>query len=129
MSLALENSRQREALEQTATLRYARSLIEASLDPLVTISAEGLITDVNAATEQATGHSRSELIGTRFPGYFTEPERAGAGYRQVFATGAVRDYHLVIRHRDGRLTEVSYTQASTATRPARCSVFLPQPAT
>ena len=108
VSLALENSRQREALEQTATLRYARSLIEASLDPLVTISAEGLITDVNAATEQATGHSRSELIGTRFPDYFTEPERAGAGYRQVFATGAVRDYHLVIRHRDGRLTEVSY---------------------
>ena len=30
--------------------QYARSLIEASLDPLVTISPEGKITDVNAAT-------------------------------------------------------------------------------
>ena len=34
---------------------YARSLIEASLDPLVTISPEGKITDVNRATEEATG--------------------------------------------------------------------------
>jgi len=34
---------------------YARGLIEASLDPLVTISPEGKVTDVNAATEQATG--------------------------------------------------------------------------
>jgi len=30
--------------------QYARSLIEASLDPLVTISSEGKITDVNEAT-------------------------------------------------------------------------------
>ena len=37
------------------TLRslYARSLIEASLDPLVTISVEGKITDVNKATEHS----------------------------------------------------------------------------
>src|ERR1700692_4630686 len=34
---------------------YARSLIEASLDPLVTISPEGKITDVNEATAKATG--------------------------------------------------------------------------
>ena len=33
-----------------AASRYARNLIEASLDPLVTISAEGKITDVNTAT-------------------------------------------------------------------------------
>ncbi len=32
--------------------KYARSLIEASLDPLVTINAEGKITDVNNATEK-----------------------------------------------------------------------------
>ena len=33
-----------------AKSKYARSLIEASLDPLVTISPEGKITDVNEAT-------------------------------------------------------------------------------
>ena len=38
--------------------QYARSLIEASLDPLVTISPEGKITDVNEATIKVTGASR-----------------------------------------------------------------------
>ena len=36
---------------------YSRSLLEASLDPLVTISSEGKITDVNRATESVTGFS------------------------------------------------------------------------
>ena len=38
--------------------QYARSLIEASLDPLVTISPEGKITDVNEATVKVTGIAR-----------------------------------------------------------------------
>src|SRR3990172_7679745 len=61
---------------------YARRLIEASLDPLVTISAEGKITDVNKATELATGCSREELIGSDFSDYFVEPEKAKLGYHQ-----------------------------------------------
>ncbi|MFA7097813.1 MAG: PAS domain S-box protein, partial [Gammaproteobacteria bacterium] len=87
---------------------YNRSLIEASLDPLVTIGPDGKITDVNAATEAVTGRSRQELIGTDFSDYFTEPARARAGYEQVFREGAVRDYELAIRHRDGRITPVLY---------------------
>jgi PAS domain S-box-containing protein len=37
---------------------YNRSLIEASLDPLVTIGHDGKITDVNISTEFVTGYSR-----------------------------------------------------------------------
>jgi len=88
--------------------QYARSLIESSLDPLVTINAEGRITDVNEATIKATGATRVELIGTDFSEYFTEPAKAREGYRQVFAEGFVTDYPLTIRHRDGRLTDVLY---------------------
>jgi PAS domain S-box-containing protein len=90
---------------------YSRSLIEASLDPLVTIGPDGRITDVNAATERATGSSRDELIGTDFSACFTEPERALAGYRQVFRDGSVRDYPLKVRHRDGLVTPVLYNAA------------------
>jgi PAS domain S-box-containing protein len=87
---------------------YNRSLIEASLDPLVTIAPDGKITDVNSATEKVTGHSRQELIGTDFSDYFTDPEKARAGYQQVFRQGWVQDYELEIRHRDGHITPVLY---------------------
>jgi PAS domain S-box-containing protein len=87
---------------------YARSLIEASLDPLVTINADGKITDVNKATEAVTGLSREELIESDFSNYFTEPEKANAGYRQVFTDGFVRDYPLAIQHKSGRITDVLY---------------------
>ena len=62
---------------------YNRSLLETSLDPLVTIGPDGKITDVNAATEIVTGRIREELIGTDFSDYFTEPEKAQAGYQKV----------------------------------------------
>ncbi|HYC19455.1 MAG TPA: PAS domain S-box protein, partial [Candidatus Bathyarchaeia archaeon] len=87
---------------------YARSLIEASLDPLVTISADGKITDVNKATEEVTGFSREELVDSDFSSYFTEPNEARKGYQHVFAEGFVRDYPLVISHRSGKITDVLY---------------------
>ena len=87
---------------------YTRSLIEASLDPFVMINAEGTVTDVNSATETATGRNRSELIGTDFSNYFTEPEQARAAYEQAFAKGFVTDYPLVLRHLCGRVTDVLY---------------------
>ncbi|HTH56060.1 MAG TPA: PAS domain S-box protein [Cyclobacteriaceae bacterium] len=87
---------------------YSRSLIEAALDPLVTISPEGKITDVNEASVKATGMPREKLIGTDFSDYFTEPKKAREGYKQVFAKGFVADYPLTIRDRNGKLTDVLY---------------------
>ncbi len=91
-----------------STAMYSRSLIEASLDPLVTISPEGKITDVNEAAIRVTGVTRAQLVGTDFSDYFTEPDRAREGYRQVFSQGFVTDYPLTIRHTDGGLTDVLY---------------------
>ncbi len=93
--------------EKSASL-YARSLLEASLDPFVTISAEGKITDVNKATELVTGCLREQLIGSDFSDYFTEPEKARAGYKKVFANGFVKDYPLAIRNKSGKITNVLY---------------------
>ncbi|MDD2900448.1 MAG: PAS domain-containing protein, partial [Desulfuromonadaceae bacterium] len=87
---------------------YVRSLIEASLDPLVTINSDGKITDVNRATESVTGRSRQELLDSDFCDYFTEPEVARTGYLKVFTEGKVTDYPLVIRHVSGATTDVLY---------------------
>jgi PAS domain S-box-containing protein len=107
---AIRDITERRRVEEQARAAslYARSLIEASLDPLVTISPDGKITDVNEATVKVTGVSRETLIGTDWSEYFTEPDQARAGYQQVFSKGYVTDYPLTIRHRDGRKTAVLY---------------------
>jgi len=87
-------------------LQYTRSLIEAALDPLVTISVDGKITDVNEATVKAIG--RQEIIGTDFSNYFTELEKAREGYLKVFTEGSVKDYPLTIFGKDGRSIDVLY---------------------
>src|ERR1035437_5984395 len=76
---------------------YTRSLIEASLDPLETINADGKIPDVNLATEKGTAFPRNTLIGTDFSDYFTEPEKARIGFQKTFENGSVIDYPLSIR--------------------------------
>ncbi|MGZ7119731.1 MAG: sensor histidine kinase [Methanobacterium sp.] len=98
--------------ERTTKLKFAslynRSLIETSLDPLVTIGVDGKINDVNTATELVTGYSRADLIGTDFSNYFTDPQKAEFGYQKVFREGEVRDYPLEIRHKNGQVTPVLY---------------------
>ncbi len=90
------------------TAQYARSLIEASQDPLVTISSDGKIMDVNEALVDVTGIKREQLIGTDFSMYFTEPKKAQEGYERVFKKGFVSDYPLTIKNINGRLTHVLY---------------------
>ena len=106
--LEFQNNEKEKREAELRIASYARSLIEASLDPLVTISADGKITDVNEASIKVTGIKRENLIGTDFSNYFTEPEKAQEGYRQVFEKGFVSDYPLTIKHKNGKLTDVLY---------------------
>jgi PAS domain S-box-containing protein len=98
----------RDVTARNQAFDTARSMIEASLDSLVSINPEGMITDANEATSKVTGVPRDELIGTAFSEYFTEPRKADAIYQRVFAEGMAVDYPLTMRHRDGRLSEVLY---------------------
>lgn len=99
---------QLRATEQQArkVSAYSRSLIEASLDPLLTIDKDGRITDVNEATVQYTGVPRETLIGSDFSQYLTEPEKAVAGFLKVHSDGLLRDYPLRIQNADGQLRDV-----------------------
>lgn len=85
---------------------YARSLIEASLDPMMTINLEGKITDVNAATERATGLTRNDLIGTEISNYFIETDQTRILYKKVMHEGYISDYPLTIHHTSNKLIDV-----------------------
>ncbi|MCW3103844.1 MAG: histidine kinase [Bacteroidetes bacterium] len=98
----------RDVTAQKLLFNYSLSLIEASLDPLVTISTEGKITDMNQATVNITGITRENLKGTDFFDYFTEPQKAREVYEEVFAKGSVADSPLTLRHKNGKLTDVRF---------------------
>jgi len=104
--LAFQNEEKEKRAAELIIANYARGLIEASRDPLFTISPLGKITDINEATVKVTGTSRKKLIGTNFFDYFTEPGKAREGYQQVFSKGFVADYPLTIK--DHKLTDVLF---------------------
>ena len=78
------------------------------MDPLVTISSMGKIMDLNEAASNTTGLSRSQMVGSNFYDYFTEPQKAKEVYQEVFAKGSVANSPLTLRHKNGKLTDVLF---------------------
>jgi len=96
----------RDMTDKEQAARYARSLIEAALDPMVTISPGGKIDDVNEATVRLTGVPREVLIGSDYAQYVTEPDKALGFFEQVFEQGTVSGWSMTVRHVDGTLTDL-----------------------
>ncbi|MBI3328660.1 MAG: PAS domain S-box protein, partial [Nitrospinae bacterium] len=90
---------------------YNRGLIEASVDGLVTVDETMSITDVNDTMCRMVGRLRTKLIGSSFPTYFTEGERAAEGVRLTFREGAVTNYVLTLQAADGHQVPVSFNAA------------------
>jgi len=90
---------------------YHRGLIEASVDGLITVDPQLAITDVNEAMCRLSGYTREELIGSAFDRYFTDPGRAAAGVHLTLDEGAVTNYELSLRPREGSERLVSFSAA------------------
>jgi len=97
MNHKMENTESRDS-------KYARNLIEAMLDPFITININGIITDANEAMVKATDKMREKLIGSGFSTYFIEEEKAQAFCREVFANEFVLNSPVTII--DGVTTDV-----------------------
>ncbi len=106
--LVFQNGEKEKRADELIIANKDRSLIEASLDPLITINNEGKVTDMNQATLNITGLTRNKLTGSHFFNYFTEPQKAREVYQEVFAKGSVADSPLTLRHKDGKLTDVLF---------------------
>ncbi len=87
---------------------YSRSLIESSLDLMVTINRDGIITDVNEAACQLTGSSREELVNSRFSDYFEDSEKAYQGVCLTFEQKKVSRYELTLLNKKRERIEVSF---------------------
>jgi PAS domain S-box-containing protein len=117
------NQRKKAEAQWQSSAQYNRSLIEASLDPLVMISANGKITDANTATEQVTGVDRARLIGSDFADYFTDPEKAregSSGYSNKVSSPITRWVFAMYR---ARSRTCSITPVCTVTPMAPCLAY------
>ena len=118
--IGTDNTKRKRAEEEQNRLEqrlrdqqfYTRSLIESSVDALMTTDPKGYITDVNRQMEELTGRTRDELIGAPFKHYFTDQDRAQAGIDKVLRETKVTNYELVALSSQGVQTLVSYS-AST----------------
>ena len=108
----------RDLTSQREVAELSRSMIEASMDSMVSISPEGKITDANEATVRFTGIPRARLIGTSFSDYFTDPDLAEQVYQRVFEQGSVSDYPLTLHHHDKQMTNTEVLYNASVYRDA-----------
>jgi PAS domain S-box-containing protein len=104
-----EAEKENRALRRERT--YNRGLIEASLDGLITVDSDLIITDVNEQMCHMVARTRDQLIGTPFASYFAEPERAAAGMLYALEQGAINYFELDLPDEAGRNRLVSLNAA------------------
>ena len=88
VALGIERG-QSEALRTETELRKA-SILEAAMDCIVVIDAEGRITDFNPAAEQLFQHRRQDVIGKEMASVIVPPalrERHREGLKRYMQTG------------------------------------------
>lgn len=95
---------------------YNRTLFELAVDPMVTVTGDGALLDVNPAFEILTGTSRQALLGTRFDGLFTKPAEAGRLIAAALAVGRAKDVLLTFCHASGNHRHVSVSAAAVPSR-------------
>ena len=95
---------------------YTRSLIESSIDALMTTDTKGIIVDVNQQMVDLTGRTRDELIGAPCRNFFTNPTRADTAIARVLNEDRINDYELTVRAFDGTETVMSYNAATLRDR-------------
>ena len=103
------DERRRAEAQATQALRYARGLIEASLDPLVVIDRQGLISDGNQALEHFTGQTREQLVGHEYAHLCLRPEAARLTIAAAFEHGSVHRQPLDLRQASGEVRHTLFS--------------------
>ena len=81
-----------EAIVREAEARKT-AIVDTTLDAVITVDAEGCITEFNPAAERMFGHRRRDVIGKSMPALIIPPSlraRHEAGFARHLATGVSR---------------------------------------
>ena len=85
-----------------ASVSYIHSLLEASVDPVITLTMKGKILSANKETEDITGITTDQLMGSDFSDYFINPETVQASYPEVLDKGFIEEFNLQLKQPSGK---------------------------
>jgi len=121
--LAIIHNQMREPSQLENALREAtarkKAILESSLDPIITIDHEGVITEFNRAAEQTFGHPRSKILGTR-PSDVLFPSQVSAGQQNRIERYLEAGEGSML----GRRTEVTAVRADGESFPAEMAMTI-----
>ena len=101
-----EETRLQQELQEAHA--YTRGLIESSLDAMLMVGSDLIITDVNEQAVKLTGTRRDALIGSRFDSYFTDSEHAAQAIHRTLSERYVTNYELALKPVSGKQILVSF---------------------
>ncbi|MEO8190568.1 MAG: PAS domain S-box protein [Acidobacteriota bacterium] len=107
-----------------------RSILDSSLDALITIDAAGRIIEFNRAAETIFGYLRSEALGREMADIIVPPEyreghRQGMAHHERTGEGPILDRHIEITamRRDGSFFPVELTVTRVPVAPGARVLF------
>ncbi len=107
------------ALAESQARKHA--ILESSLDPIITIDDEGVITEFNRAAEQAFGYPRNEVLGTKPSDVLFPPGKSAGQQNRIDRYLEAGEGSLL-----GRRTEVIAVRANGETFPAELAMTISQ---
>ncbi len=112
-----EKTRLQEALAEARARK--RAILESSLDPIITINHEGIITEFNRAAEQTFGHPRDKILGTKPSDVLFPPVMSAGQQDRIDRYLNVGEGSLL-----GRRVEVSAVRANGEVFPAEMAMTI-----
>lgn len=107
----------RQMLEEVEGRKNA--ILESALDPIITLNADGVITEFNRAAEQVFGHPRSRVLGMR-PSDILFPLESIAGQQNRIDRYLAQGEGSML----GKRSEVTAIRADGRTFPAEMAMTL-----
>lgn len=104
-----ERKRAEEALRESEE-RY-RTLFEDSRDAVYITTRDGKFVDANQSCLALFGYTREEMTRVRAGELYVDPADADRFQQEIEQTGAVRDYEVKLRKKDGTEMDCLFTAA------------------
>jgi PAS domain S-box-containing protein len=116
---SVERWRAEERLRESDARKTA--ILNAAFDCIITMDADGLIVEVNRATEETFGYAASDMVGRELAELIIPPELRDAHRRGVERWRKTHEAHMV-----GHPTELPAMRADGSTFPVELAVTRPK---